>query len=163
MAAEADRRFGGIRVVTSDWPIVLAEFPLERVNDLAFHALLDHIETLMGEAARGGEKLFSITDLSQTREITPPGQRQYANEWIARTADLARSACVGSAQVTPSAVMRGIFRALFWLHPTPTPSFFMATRREAMLKGIELLEAGRVLLPARLIAYRDSFSARRAV
>jgi hypothetical protein len=147
--------FGAIRVETVDWPIVLIEFPERRVSDAELHATLDHVELLLGEAAKNREKIFVVTDLTVMREVTPANQRKFTAEWMKRTADLSRAGGVGTATVTPSALVRGIITALHWLQPSPTQSFAVATRHDAMLKGIELLEAGGVLLSPRLIAYRD--------
>jgi hypothetical protein len=63
---------------------------------------------------------------------------------------------VGGATVTPSPILRGIITAVYWLQPSPSPTFPVATRHEAMLKGIEMLEAGSVLLSPRLVEYRDT-------
>jgi hypothetical protein len=155
MFARADREFGQIRVARVDWPIVLIEFPEKRVTDADLHAVLAHIESLLSEAAKNREKIFVITDLTVMREITPANQRQFTAEWIKRTASLSRTASVGGATVTPSAILRGIITALYWLQPSPSPTFTVATRHEGMLKGIEMLEAGSVLLSPRLVEYRD--------
>jgi hypothetical protein len=109
-----------------------------------------------------------ITDLTVMREITPANQRQFTAEWIKRTASLSRVASVGGATVTPSPILRGIITALYWLQPSPSPTFPVATRHDGMLKGIEMLESGNVLLSPRLVEYRDKhgvesarFAARR--
>jgi hypothetical protein len=160
MVSRADCTFGEIRVLTGYWPILLVEFPEKRFADEDNRALLDHLEALMNDALRTGEKLFFITDLTLMREFAPALQRQYTGQWIKRTADLARATSVGGAQVTPSAVLRGIITAVFWIHPPPTPSVSVATRSEAMTIGIERLEAEHVVLPPRLASYRDSGQAR---
>jgi hypothetical protein len=94
------------------------------------------------------------------REAMPASHRQFTREWIKCTASLARAAALGSATVTPSALLRGIITALYWLQPPPTPVLTVATRHEGMLKGIEMLERERLLLSPRLIAYRDKYAAR---
>ena len=159
MFAHAPREFGKIRVAKSDWPIVLIEFPEKRVTDADLQAVLGYIESLLNEAVKNKEKVFVITDLTVMREITPPSQRQFTAEWIKRTASLNRAASVGGATVTPSAILRGIITAVYWLQPSPSPTFPVATRHDAMLKGIEMLEAGSVLLSPRLIEYRNKHGA----
>jgi hypothetical protein len=151
------REFGAIRLATVDWPIVLIEFPEKRVTDADLRSVLEHFESLLKEAEKYQEKIFSITDLTMMRETTPASQRQFTGEWIKRTASLARAAALGSATVTPSALLRGIITALYWLQPPPTPVLTVATRHEAMLKGIEMLEREKMLLSPRLIAYRDKY------
>jgi hypothetical protein len=156
MAASVEQTFDGIRVSRADWPIVVTEFPEKRVSDEALHAMLGHLEELLNEAAGRNEKLYFVTDLTVTREIPPANQRKVTSQWMARTATLAKTASLGAAQVTPSAILRGIFTAVFWLHPSPMPSIFVATRREAMIRGVELLEAAGALLPPRLMAFRET-------
>jgi hypothetical protein len=156
MVGRVVREFETMRVDTLDWPIVVTEFPERRVQDATLHAVLGYLEALMVEAEKGREKVFFVTDLTKMREVTPASQRKYTGEWIQRTANLARVTSVGGAQVTPSTVLRGIITAVFWLHPSPTISFTVATRREAILRGIELLEKAGVLLPPRLIGLRDA-------
>jgi hypothetical protein len=155
MVSRGDCTFGEIRLVTSYWPILVVEFPEKRFADEDNRALLGHFEALMNDALRTSEKLFFVTDLSLMREFAPALQRQYTGQWIKRTSDLARATSVGGAQVTPSAVLRGIITAIFWIHPPPTPAVCVATRAEAMMVGIERLEAQRVALPPRLASYRD--------
>mgnify|MGYP001213541454 CR=1 FL=1 len=155
MRDREDRAFGEIRVATVDWPIVLTEFPEKRVPDATLQSALAYLEWLMTDAKKSSEKLFFITDLTAMREITPANQRQFTAEWMKRNTALSRDISVGGATVTPSSILRGIITALFWLQQPPTPSFSTATRHEAMLKGIELLQSHGVLLSPRLVAYRD--------
>jgi hypothetical protein len=157
-----DCEFGSIRVATVDWPIVLTEFPETRVPDAALHACLDHLESLMTEATKTREKLFMLTDITRMREVTPASQRHYTGEWMKRNLSLGRVSTVGGATVTPSSILRGILTAVYWIQPPARPMYATATRHEAMLKGIEMLEAERIPLPPRLIAYRDGVPTRRA-
>jgi hypothetical protein len=155
MFAHAPREFGKIRVERVDWPVVFIEFPEKRVTDADLLAVLAHIESLFVEAEKNKEKIFVITDLTVMREITPANQRQFTAEWMKRTAALSKVASVGGATVTPSPILRGIMTALYWLQPSPNPTFAVATRHEAMIKGIEMLEEASVLLSPRLVEYRD--------
>ena len=155
MAAAVERMFDGIRVSRLDWPIVVTEFPERRVPDGALHAMLDHLADLLKEAAGRREKIFFVTDLTLMREITPANQRKFTAQWIARNTQLSQSVSLGAAQVTPSAILRGIFTAVYWIHPPPMPSTFVATRREAMILGVQALDAAGQLLPPRLMAFRE--------
>jgi hypothetical protein len=159
MVSRADCTFGEIRVSTTYWPILIVEFPEKRVADQDNRALLAHLEALMNDALRTSEKLFFITDLSSMREFAPALQRQTTGQWIKRTTPLARATSVGGAQVTPSAVLRGIITAVFWIHPPPTPAVCVATRAEAMMVGIARLEAEHFVLPPTLASYRDAAAA----
>jgi hypothetical protein len=150
MGARDTREFDGVRVEAVDWPIVLVDFPAGRLADATLQAVLDALETVMREAERAKEKIFIINDLTHMRSIPPASQRKFTGEWIQRTANLSRTASVGAAQVTPSAILRGIITAVFWFHPSPSPSVFVATREEAVSRGILMLEEAGVQLPARL-------------
>jgi hypothetical protein len=163
MADREDRVFGAIQLVSADWPIVWYQFPAGRVPDRELQSCLAHLEALMNEAARGREKLFFITDISQMRDMPPAHQRHFTAEWLKRTEGLARMASVGSAHVTPSVLLRGILTAVFWISPPNTPSTFVATREEAMLRGIRLLEAEGARLPPRLVSYRDRRQVSRSI
>jgi hypothetical protein len=160
VSARLIHEFEGTRITTADWPILVIEFGAKIPSDAGFQAGLAHVESLMADAARAREKFFSINDLTLVRELMPASQRKYASEWMKRTAALARATGVGSASVTPSAFLRGVLTALFLLQPPPTPTVFVATRREAMKKGIEMLEREGVPLSPRLIAYRDEHRSR---
>jgi hypothetical protein len=155
MASRAEVDFGGIRSTAIDWPIVLTEFPSSSVSDDALRSVLAHLEASLREALAHKERLFFITDITQMKQLTPARQRQIAGQWMKQTFDLSKAASVGHATVTPSAVLRGIMTAVFWITPSPKPTFPVATRHEAMLKGIEMLTAENLLLSPRLIAYRD--------
>jgi hypothetical protein len=163
MTGRADRTFESIRVSAADWPIILIEFPEKRVADEALHSVLQHVESLLNEASNNREKLFVITDLTRMEEITPARQRQYTGAWNKRTFALSKAAGLGGATVTPSAILRGIITAVFWIQPPATPSFAVATRHEAMLKGIEMLESAKVALPPALVGYRRDGGSRRAM
>jgi hypothetical protein len=150
------REFDGIRMETVDWPLVLMEFPEQRVSDAALHALLDHLEAVEREAVKAREKGFFITDLTRVREVAPASQRKYVGEWLKRTAPLQRAAGVGGANVAPSPILRGVITAVFWIKPPPTPSIFVATRNEAIFRGIEMLEAAGVPISERLREMREA-------
>jgi hypothetical protein len=163
MTVRADRDFESIRVSASDWPIILIEFPEKGVTDPALHSVLEYVESLLNEASNNRERLFVITDLTRMQEITPARQRQYTGSWNKRTYALSRAAGIGGATVTPSAILRGIITAVFWIQPPATPSFAVATRHEAMLKGIEMLNAAKIALPPSLVGYRRDGGDLRAV
>jgi hypothetical protein len=74
------------------------------------------------------------------REITPASQRRFTADWLQRTATLQRTGSVGAAHVTPSAILRGLITAVFWFQKPPTETVFVATRDEAVRRGIEFFE-----------------------
>jgi hypothetical protein len=161
MAEVGARSFEGSRVLREDWPIVVIEYGERRVADETHRALLAYVESLMSEARSKHEKIFVVTDLTRMLEFNPASQRRDTAEWIKRTAALTRAGSVGAAHVTPSAILRGLITAVFWFNKPPTPSVFVATRREAVVKGIQMLEEAGQRLPPHLVALRDR-SAKRA-
>ena len=156
MVPRSTREFDGVRMETVDWPLVLMEFPEQRVPDAALHALLNHLESVEREAARAREKGFFISDLTRIREIAPASQRKYVGEWIGRTSALHRAAGVGGANVAPSPILRGVITAIFWIKPSPNPTLFVATRNEAIFRGIEMLEAAGEPISPRLEEMRET-------
>ena len=159
----ADHEFGEIRISSADWPILLVEFPEKRVADADLRGVLQQLESFMKEAVADREKVFTITDLTRMRDFAPASQRKLTADWSHEKSGLAAAAALGAAFVAPSPILRGIITAVLWVRPTPRPTIFVATRREAMLKGIELYEASKVPLSPRLVAYRDEHRTRRAV
>jgi serine/threonine protein kinase len=141
------RDFGGLRIDASDWPVVLMEFPEQRVADSALHDGLEHIERLLDYAKETGTKIYNVNDLTRMKELAPAGQRKYAAEWTRRTISLQKAASLGGANVTPSSLLRGLITAINWFGHPPMPSIFVATRKEAYLEAVKALEAANIRLP----------------
>src|SRR5262249_21123802 len=75
MGTHLSRDFGGVRVDTSDWPIIVMEFPEHRFPDADFEAALGQIEQIMQECRSSGHKCAQITDLTRMQQIAPASQR----------------------------------------------------------------------------------------
>jgi hypothetical protein len=159
VVAQITRDFGGIRIETVNWPIILMEFPEKRVEDADLHQALSYIEHLMREGAAAGEKSYQVTDITRIQEIASATQRKYAAEFLKRNTALSQLSSLGTASVTPSSILRGIMTAIFWISPPPTPAVFFATRGEAYLHAIDVLERGGTRLPQRLLDLRGRFQA----
>jgi hypothetical protein len=159
VAAKIVRVFGGIRVETFDWPIILMEFPEDRVADDAFHEALGYIEQMMRDSASTRERSYQVTDITRVRVMPPASQRKYAAEFVTRTSHLSKMGSLGTANVTPSSILRGILTAIFWLSPAPTPTVFFATRGEAYLHAMQVLEGAGARLPQRLLDLRAGLEA----
>jgi hypothetical protein len=147
---------GPIRLTIDLWPIAVFELPERGVSDAAQHAYFACMESMMTESIKKREKVFIVTDFTLLRELPSATQRKYSSDWMKRGALLCRAGSLGTAHVTPSAILRGIITAVLWVQPPPTASFCVRTRREGILKGIELLEAEKRIVPPRLQAFRDS-------
>jgi hypothetical protein len=159
LIAQITRDFGGIRIETLNWPIVVMEFPESRVSESDFHQALAYIEHLMREAVAKGEKSYQVTDITRVQELATATQRKYAAEFVKRNSTLSQQASLGTASVTPSSILRGIMTAIFWISPPPTPAVFFATRNEAYLHAIGVLERGGARLPQRLVDLRGRLQA----
>lgn len=140
------REFGGIEVDTRSWPILLVAFPSRPFSDACLASALTCVEGLLEPEGLS----FQITDASLFREMPPAIQRKYAVEWAKRNDLLFRARSVGGANVAPSALVRGIFTAVHWFKPPPTPTVFVATREEAMTHAVRALDAAGVSLPGSL-------------
>jgi hypothetical protein len=149
------RDFGGVRVDTNDWPILLMEFPEHRFPDSDFFAALGAIESLMHECRVQRERCAQITDLTRMQQIAPASQRKYAGDWLKRNNDLVVETSVGGATVTPSAILRGLVTAVHWFHKPQTSNEFFATRPEAQRHVIHRLEQAHVALPPRVCELRE--------
>jgi hypothetical protein len=155
MTAQRVREFGGLLVDTTDWPIIVLEFPEQRFPDADCQAGLDCITQLMRECARERQKCTQITDLTRIQQIPNASQRKFAGEWVKQNSELVVAASVGGATVTPSAILRGLVTAVHWFHRPPTPNAFLASKPDAQRYVIKLLEDARVPLPARVSQLRD--------
>jgi hypothetical protein len=142
------RDWGGLRLDTFDWPIVLLDFPEHRLEEGALASALTQVEHLLREGEASGEKSFQITDMTRIQTMPGAPERKYAGEWMKRTAPLQLRASVGAANVTPSTIVRGIVTAVHWFQPPPTPTVFVATRREAMIAAMKRLEEAHIVVPS---------------
>jgi hypothetical protein len=147
--------YGGIRLVTVDWPIMLMEMTEHRASDDDLRAALARFEEIMREAYKSREKFSLVTDLSRLRHLPPPSQRKIAADWVNSTSELQKITNLGGANVTPSAIIRGIITAIYWLARPATPAAFVATREEAMQQAIRWLEDAGALLPPSVLVLRD--------
>jgi hypothetical protein len=150
VASHAAREFEGIRIETVDWPIVVTEFPPTHVSDEALRSTLACLEALMQVAQRDREQLVFVTDLTQMREVARAGQRKITGEWMAQTSSLRKLVSLGAVHVTPSAVLRGIITAVFWLNPPHVENAFVASRDEAFAQAAALLKKAGIPMPSRL-------------
>ena len=148
MVERVCRKFGGLIVDTSDWPILLMEFPGQRFPDVDLHHALGYIEQLMRESEESGEKSFQVTDLTLMKELAPASQRRYSAEWVKRTTPLLNTTSLGGANVTPSTLLRGLITAIYWFQSSEaTTPVIVATRKEAYREALRSLEAAGVPLP----------------
>jgi hypothetical protein len=149
------RTFGGIRIDTTEWPIIMMDCGTFRDADADLQAALDCVEQVMRECTKTREKCVQVTDLSAVQRIPTAVQRKIAGDWVKATVELQKATSLGGANVTPSSIIRGIVTAISWLQRPPTPLKYFATRAEATLQALKWLEEGHVLLPPALRQLHD--------
>jgi hypothetical protein len=154
MVARIIRDFGGLRVTTIDWPLALMEMPEQRVTDADLEAALAYLEQVMLDCRKDRERFALVTDLANVRQLPPASQRKLYGEWLQRSADLQKETSVGGANVTPSALARGIVTAIYWFQKPLVPTMFFTTRGEAKQQAIRWLEEARVPVPSS-VSHRD--------
>ena len=148
MGIRVSRDFEGLSIATEDWPIILMDFPEHRVSDGSLEGALRHIEDLLIDAKRSHEMTYQITDISRMHELAPASQRKYAREWMKRTLSLQREASLGGANVTPSAILRGLITAVNWFQEPTTPTVFVATRKEALATAMMAFDDAHIRMPS---------------
>jgi hypothetical protein len=143
------RSFVGSRIDTRNWPLILWEMLPARTPDAELARALDHFVELM-RITPAGTKNFAVTDLSMVSESPPASQRRVATDFVASHEALLRRACVGSALVCASALLRSVVKAVFWIRPAPVPTRVFARREEALAHAIQELEGVNRSLPPAL-------------
>jgi hypothetical protein len=159
VVARVVRDFGGFRVTTVDWPLALMEIPEHRVSDADLEGALAYFEQVMLECRKTRERFSLVTDLGRLHHLPPASQRKIAGEWLQRTAEVQKATSVGGANVTPSAIIRGIVTAIYWFQTPVVPTMFFATRNEATLQAIRWLEEAGVPLSSNACHVRDKLLA----
>lgn len=143
------RRFGGIVIDCTQWPIIVWESPARRVEDGPTEEALALLEDIW-RSTPAGVKSFTLTDLSAMTEAAPASQRKYAAEFQKRNRELQVRASVGGAIVATSALVRGVLTAVFWLQQSALETCVVGSREEALRYAVGLLAAAGQPVPAQL-------------
>jgi hypothetical protein len=131
--------FGAITVDTSRWPLVFWDWPGEREEDGVVFRCFDHMSQIWSSTP-AGTRSFTVVDLSRVKLGAPPTQRRAGAEFASRNASLIAKVTFGGALVITSPPVRGTVTAVNWLRPPPAPVSAFATRAEAVLFGLDVLE-----------------------
>lgn len=119
-------------------PLYVMHFPVEASDDQVrdFCAVR---ETWAKTATHRCAWVADLTDLARV----PPTQRKLFADHLKRfeTHDVQYNQ--GSAIVVPSAMLRGVMTAVFWMSPPKFPNRAFATRKEAIAWAQERLRTGR--------------------
>ncbi|HWO13790.1 MAG TPA: hypothetical protein VNN80_30010 [Polyangiaceae bacterium] len=133
---------GQTRLDDSRWPLAVFTAVGEQ-SPADFEAYLADSDTLL----RRREVYGVIFDARRAAPIGPKLRKRQA-EWLARNVALLRVYRAGTGMVLGSALQRGIFRAIMWVQPLPTPYSVESTLDGARrFVCARLLERGCTPLP----------------
>lgn len=97
----------------STWPVVTVKF-MDSATDDEFDAYLRSLEALYDR-----EKPFAIVFDARDASYLPREYRKRQAQWIDENESQIREYLTGTAYVIPSAVLRGVLRAIFALRDQP--------------------------------------------
>jgi len=130
---------GYLSVERGDFPIVRV-VKHGSVSDERFRAFWDELDELLR-----GPRYAIIVDL-RTAAIPPASQRaEVARRWKRNEAAAAK-VCVACAFIFESALWRGVWRAIGWVHPPPHPVGYFGTPAEAEAYARSKLAAAGIRL-----------------
>jgi len=121
----ASRRTERVVFDTSAYPFVRIRFG--RFGDAEFQGFMDEMEELIKRPAPR-VLLIDTTNAS----IPTQAQRRRLTQWLSEHRERLKGDVLGVAFVVPSAVMRGVLTAMFWIQPFPAPYLFVPTVTEGL-------------------------------
>lgn len=121
----APRRPEGVVFDTSAYPFVRIRFG--RFGDMEFDGFLAEMEELIKRPAP--RVLLVDTTYSS---IPTQAQRRRLTQWFSLHRARLKGEVTGIAFVVPSAVMRGVLTAMFWIQPFPAPYLFVRNMAEGL-------------------------------
>ncbi len=111
-------------------PLIVVRF-VGSPTDAEFREYLALLErNLQDSIARGATTAIAIDATAQPNAISA-AQRRTQADWIRSHYHSLATACVGTAFVAPTAILRGIITAVFWMQRLPYPYAVVATLSEA--------------------------------
>jgi len=130
-----------ILVDAKHWPLLLLRYE----GTVSLAEVEDCLTTFDRLAVRK-QRFVSVSDISRVHMPSGDVLRRYA-KWHRENQDLLRTFCLGSATIAPSALVRGILKAVNWLQPSPEPQVVVATLEEGLRFVEDRLTEGRLALP----------------
>jgi len=109
----------------SAWPVVTVTFDDPPTDD-AFEDYLSDLEALYDE-----EEPFALIFDARTASYLPSRYRQWQADWISDNEAMIEQYLAGTAYVIPTAVLRGVLRAVFALQDQPSPYTIVGSMDEA--------------------------------
>ncbi len=100
-------------------------------DERAFVAFMDDAGAWVRALYSTGQRNAVIIDPSGMDDV-PANLRKRAGEWRKGHQDLFRETIIAAAYITPSALMRGVITAIFWVSTPVVPVQTFATQTEAL-------------------------------
>ena len=122
--------------------VVIQEF-VGVPSDADFLAFLADDAKRVHDDLKAHRRVAVCADFSKAETISPQ-QRRLQADWNTREADAVRSTTVAMAFVVPTALIKGMLTAIFWLKPPNTEHAVFDTRAEALAWLAERLRAAGV-------------------
>ena len=132
------------------FPLVIVQAP-EAIDEDGVRDMFARFDELY----RGHKRFATIIDSTPTRGLPSPKLRKILAELSQASADRARDWCVGTALVVTSPLVRGLFTAVAWVAPSPTPTVNVATLPEAVDWCLEKLRVNGIAVPVVAARYRQ--------
>jgi hypothetical protein len=135
---------------TKYFPLVVVQAP-EAIDEDGIRDMFARFDELY----KARKRFVTVMDCTNTRELPSPKLRKLLSELSQASSGDARQWGLGTAMVVTSPVIRGLFTAVMWVAPSPTPTVNVATLREGIDWGLEKLQAAGIAVPAEATRYRD--------
>lgn len=139
------------------FPILLCVSPVDYTED----TVLQMAEAFEQYFIRGTR--YAVITLTPNHAHPPDAKhRKLVTDWInsPRVRSYSSRLCLGSANIVPNALMRGLHTALLWAWSPPFPIKPVASAREALDYAIDALQTAGVPLPSGGAAVRVSIQKR---
>ena len=116
------------------------------------HDLTDDLAKILRQMhadRAGGVRTVSVLDLTRARPLNAM-QRKHLLAWLKEFDSLVPLVSLGTAFIAPSALLRGVLTAMFWIRPYPVEQAVVSDMDEAMHWVVQRLESSGIAVPARL-------------
>jgi hypothetical protein len=111
----------------SHWPLVVFTF-----GGTVTAREIDHYLEGMGRLFSTGERGIGLVLTDDLKPFDVALIRRLA-QWNQANEARLRAQSIGTALVLPSPMVRGLLRAILWMHPIPQPYAVFSTTEEAMV------------------------------
>lgn len=111
-------------------PLIVVRF-VGATTDGEFREYLALLERNLEDSLGRGTTTAVAIDASDQPNAISAAQRRIQADWIRAHYQSLATACVGTAFVAPTAILRGIITAVFWMQRLPYPYAVVGTLSEA--------------------------------